>query len=471
MANMLPSIRTNLLINLLMTVTLMTAASIAGSLYIEHHSIQTQLDAQLIITTEQFQVLINSEGTSTNWKQLNNKMRLLDKKIKSNINSNIKVGGLNKFQVWSNSNKLLLRSNGAPLQPIADLTSTGLGKHTANKISWRSNVVYDKKHNYTIIVSQSVNERRMIENTITKESIYILLFSYPLLAGLVWYIIGRSLAPVRKIAYQVSHRKAAYLDPFDFDDVPTEIQPLVNELNSLFERLKDAFEREKRFAGDAAHELRTPLAVMSAQTQVALRTDDKTILKESLEKLLSGVQRSSHVVHQLLTMSRMVPQANIQEPAKMDLVQISGMTISDLIQPAIDKNIDLGMDAPEALIMYGNQTAISILMRNLVDNAIRYSREGGQVNVVLKEKIIDKKSYIIVNVIDSGPGIPKELRERVFERFFRIVGNKAQGSGLGLGIVRQIVKLHQGTIQLKDPKDHKGLEVEIKMPCEPFAEE
>ena len=463
---MIPSIRTYLLINLLLSVTLITSIAIMGSLFIEHKTIQEHLDAQLMLTAKQFQILLNSEAPKPNWSLLNKSMLDLNNKVKNATNTESKITGLNTFQVWSHSNILLLRSKGAPVRPIADLKSSGLGTHLLNKVNWRTDVLHDYTKKYTIVVGQPSNGRHIIENKITEDSIYILLITYPILGFLIWLIIGKALAPVRKIAYQLSHRKAAFLEPVNFNDVPSEIQPLVNELNSLFERLGESFEREKRFAGDAAHELRTPLAVMSAQTQVALRTDDKQELKESLEKLLNGVKRSSHVVHQLLTMSRMVPQASIHEPEAMDLVQITQMTISDLIQPAIEKNIDLGMEAPKELKLIGNPTAIAILMRNLVDNAIRYSREGGKVNIILREKKIANKSYVIINAIDTGPGIPKELRERVFERFFRVVGNKAQGSGLGLGIVRQIVKLHQGTIQLKDPKEHRGLDVEIKLPCD-----
>ena len=252
----------------------------------------------------------------------------------------------------------------------------------------------------------------------------------------------------------------SYLKPVDLESVPKEIEPLVMELNSLFRRLQDAFDREKRFTADAAHELRTPLAALNTHTQVALRADTPEERRQALLKVLAGVNRGTHVVQQLLTLSRMVPEAGINEPTKMDMVKEAAEIAAQLAPEAISKNIDLELIAPDKAMMMGNPTAIGILIRNLVDNAIRYSPEDGEIKI----KVSELDNHVILEVIDTGPGIPEELRERVFERFYRVVGNKATGSGLGLGIVQQIAKLHDAKIELRTPENGKGLNFTVTFP-------
>lgn len=464
---MISSIRTYLLINLLLSVTLITSLAIVGSLFIEHKNIQAHLDAQLTVASEHLKILIDTQPNKPNWKLLEKKLSAIYSYADNESNISKQLQDMNTFQVWGADSKLLMHSGNSPITPLSNLTSSGLNYDLIHKTSWRTSVLHDKERGYTIIVAQPSQRRQLVANKLTQDSIYILLITYPILGFLIWMIVGKALAPVSRITGQLRHRKAAYLEPVDMRDVPSEVKPLVNELNSLFVRLSDSFEREKRFAGDAAHELRTPLAVMSAQTQVAMRADDPKDRKEALKKLLNGVERSSHIIHQLLTMSRMAPQASLHEATDMDLTQAATDTISDLIQSALNKNIDLGMDAPEHLIIQCNNVAIAILLRNIVDNAIRYTPDGGVVSLDIKGKKILNKRYAIITVTDTGPGIPEELRERVFERFFRVVGNKAQGSGLGLGIVKQIVALHGGSVELNTPAGGKGLEIKIKLPCTP----
>jgi two-component system sensor histidine kinase QseC len=222
--------------------------------------------------------------------------------------------------------------------------------------------------------------------------------------------------------------------------------------------LREGFEKEKRFTADAAHELRTPLAALSAQIQVALREETPEGRNRALLKVLAGVNRSTHVIQQLLTLSRMDPEASIQDPQAVNLAQQAAEVAAQLAPEAIAKNIELELLNPDskASIM-GNPTAIHILLRNLVDNAIRYSPENSFVKINIEEN----NNEVILTVMDNGPGIPEELRERVFERFFRVSGTKTTGSGLGLGIVMQIVKLHKAKIELLTPAHSHGLTVKI----------
>ncbi|MCX7125819.1 MAG: ATP-binding protein, partial [Gammaproteobacteria bacterium] len=235
----------------------------------------------------------------------------------------------------------------------------------------------------------------------------------------------------------------------------------VGELNSLFGRLQAAFEREKRFTADAAHELKTPLAALSTQTQVALRakTDDEK--KEALLKVLFGVRRSTHVIQQLLTLSRMEPDASLTDTTNLNLAKHAADIAAMLAPEAIEKNIELELLSPDSkATIKGSPTAIDILIRNLVDNAIRYSPPDSFVSIDIHE---DNKNVTLI-VRDNGPGIPEKLRKRVFDRFFRVIGNNTIGSGLGLSIVQQIAKLHHAQIELHTPADGKGIEFKIVFP-------
>ena len=302
--------------------------------------------------------------------------------------------------------------------------------------------------------------REQLIHSIAQNDIYILLLAYPLLGVLVWLVVGRGLQNLKRIAEEVAHRVPTFLEPVDASETPKEIQPLIEELNKLLLRLQQALEREKRFASDAAHELKTPLAALKTQAEVALTLEDEDSKEKALQNLVLGVDRSTHIVQQLLTLSRLVPEtSSYVELLTIDLTKLAAEVLANLAPYALEKDIDIELDAPEHPIhINGNHTALGILLRNLVDNAIRYTPEKGKVKVVLEET----DTHIALMVQDSGPGIPKHLRARVFERFFRILGSKASGSGLGLSIVQQIATLHHATIHLGTPPWDHGLQFEVR---------
>ncbi len=295
---------------------------------------------------------------------------------------------------------------------------------------------------------------------IVHDEIFVMLLVFPLSGFLIWFIIGRGLRSLDAVAQEVANREASHLEPVQTDAVPEEITPLVNELNHLFFRLKASFEREKRFAADAAHELRTPLAAIKTQAQVALHAPSSQEKNVALAKLITCVNRSTRIVQQLLTMSQLVP--NEPDPNGQDWVNLNRITrdvLAMLTPAALEKKIELVLEElhPNAMIR-ANSTAIAILLRNLIDNAIRYSPEHQLVTV----RILNQQQHVALEVEDNGPGIPEELRARVFERFYRVLGNKATGSGLGLAIVQQICTMHHASICLATPKHGNGLLVKIE---------
>lgn len=462
---MTPSIRTFLLINLLLSITLITSLAIIGNLFLEHKDLQRHLNAQLTFAALTIQSFIGEEATHHDVSKIQAKIDHLPDVARDYYQrTHTKMYGksyeLIQFQIWDKNGKLLLKSHSAPLVPLAKNIS-GFSTNWVDGQLWHVFTNVDVDTGMRIDVGERSDFREELEGRVTQDSIFIMLITYPFLGILIWIIVGRGLDSIRQVANEVRQKTPSSLEAVNIESIPAEIKPLIDELNKLFGRLRDAFEREKRFAADAAHELRTPLAALKTQTQVAINIQDPVELRIALDKILLGVDRSSHVVQQLLTMSRMVPQATLQQFDKVDLVLEARTQLAEMVPQAIEKNIDIELITDEEPITIpGNAPAISILIRNLVDNAIRYCPEGSEIKVYVKREA--DTAHLIV--ADNGPGIPPDLRERVFERFFRVLGTKAQGSGLGLGIVAQIVELHNAEIVLGEPKQGTGLVVTVKFP-------
>jgi two-component system sensor histidine kinase QseC len=314
--------------------------------------------------------------------------------------------------------------------------------------------------NSSIILAGHTQASDELRSHIVRDEMALILLIFPFSGILIWLIIGRGLRSLKKVTQEVAHRAAGHLEPVYVEFVPEEMSPLVDELNHLFLRLKEGFEREQRFAADAAHELRTPLAAIKAQAQVALNASNNAEKDAALAKLITCVNRSTHIVQQLLTMSKLSPNSHeVDIPETIHLSRIARDILTMLAPAALEKNIELELDesAPN-IVIRGNATAIGILLRNLVDNAIRYSPEQALVVV----RIHKQSQSVVLEIEDQGPGIPNELRARVFERFFRILGTKPTGSGLGLAIVQQICNMHHAKIQLDSPQHGDGLLVRIE---------
>lgn len=466
---MTPSIRTYLLINLLLSVTLITSLAIIGNLFLAHKDIQLQMDAELIRSTLRMRAIfagsLNEKAIPRIQQRLKNENDYLSKiKTYANLRPEaIKQAEKNlEFQIWDRQGHLILHSQNAVKIPFSK-GKMGLSTSWIDHHLWHVSTAYDEENHLTIMVAERANYRQELENRLTQDSLVVMLITYPFLGFLIWFIVGRGLATLQRVAQEVHQRAPAYLEPVDLESVPSEIEPLVSELNHLFRRLKAAFEREKRFTADAAHELKTPLAALTTQTQVALRSKTDEEKKEALLKVLQGVRRSSHVIQQLLTLSRMEPEAGLADTTSVNLAKQATDVISMLAPDAIEKNIELELvNSQCTATIQGNATAIDILIRNLIDNAIRYSPEHSLVTI----EITEDKNHVILIVQDNGPGIPEKLHKRIFERFFRIIGNNAPGSGLGLSIVQQIATLHHARIELHTPASKKGAEFHVVFPKE-----
>lgn len=442
------------MINLLLIITASITFMVIGAYYLDKYGIQQSLDETLRQSESTLQTLLVQNPEPALINQLQNSLQTAAKaKLISTNNDN------RYFEVWDRSGKSILYSPQFGF-PLNDFTTDELGfsdQHIQGA-TWRVYTAIIANGNYKILIAESYATRNLLSNHLIHDNTYIMALSYSIAVLLVWIVIWRGLSSIRRVADEVSHRALNYLQPVNIARVPTEIKPLVNELNKLFLRLQEAFAREQRFAADAAHELRTPLAAIKTQAQVAIKLADSPDLQNVLNNVLTGVDRATHVVQQLLALSRLPEQEALEGITRFDLNELT-LELIDLLSPlAIEKNLEIRIDTtPEPLMIDGNRMALSILIRNLIDNAIRYTTPGGYVEVVT--------SYVnqrpILRISDNGPGIPAELRSRVFERFYRVLGNKSSGSGLGLSIVQQIAKLHHAEVILGTPKSGNGLEVEV----------
>jgi two-component system sensor histidine kinase QseC len=358
------------------------------------------------------------------------------------------------FQIFLDS-KLVLQSANAPTRIMSD--KEGFSDQTIKNELWRVFRLYDEQTNQFVLTAERYDIRQELINEITGNSLYPLTLVIPILLLTIWVGIDRGLLPIKKLARHIEQRSPDNLEPIKVNfNIPNEILPLFSGLNNLLIKLKEAFERERRFTSDAAHELQTPLASVKTQAQVALRSANKDEQQHALSKTLEGIDRATHMVQQLLALARLEPLATLEDTSNIDLNLVAQTIIGELDQEAHRKQIELELTSDDKAYINGNQATIEILIRNLLSNAIRYSPQNGQVTVNINRD----ENNIVFSVIDTGPGIPEEDRERVFERFYR--GDENQhiiGSGLGLSIARRIAELHNATIAFEHPE--VGLKVTV----------
>jgi len=361
------------------------------------------------------------------------------------------------FQIFQD-NKLLLQSANAPIHIMSE--KKGFSDQTISDKLWRVFRIHAEEHNKVIITAERYDVRHELVNQITQDSLYPLTLMIPILLLIIWIGIDRGLAPIRKLTNQIENRSPDNLEPISVNfNVPNEIKPLFTALNRLFEKLNNAFERERRFTSDAAHELQTPLASIKTQAQVALRSHNSDEQQHALVKTVEGIDRATHMVQQLLALARLEPLSTLDHKSKLELYTLTQTLLGELDAESHRKNIELSLNGEESVHIEGNQSAIEVLIRNVLSNAVRYTPEDGKVSV----EITREPGHVLLSVTDSGPGIPEEDLKRVFERFYRGQNNQhIIGSGLGLSIAQRIAELHDAQIDFLQSDSGTGLKVIIK---------
>lgn len=284
-----------------------------------------------------------------------------------------------------------------------------------------------------------------------------------LLAGvMVHFGVRRGLASLDQLQIAIEQRSHRDLSPVPLEQAPREAMPLLRSMNDLLQRLRASITQQQRFTADASHQLRTPLAGIKTQAEMALREQDPANVRRALEWIRAGTAQLSHLVSQLLALSRLEPGAGKDvEMQVLDLEKLTRDTTAEWVEAALERNIDLGFESDqETLSISGNALLLRELLANLLDNALRYTPSGGQVTVSVAE--VDGMACVAVE--DNGPGIPVSEREQVFERFHRLPDSLGAGSGIGLAIVREIALLHQGTVQIEDGASDAGTKVILRLP-------
>jgi two-component system OmpR family sensor kinase len=347
-------------------------------------------------------------------------------------------------QIWAADGTRIYLSH--PLQGLPHQVPLGYVTVDTGSGKWR--VFGLQQAGQVIQVAQPMELRDRLALAAALRIVAPFLLLLPVLAVLIWVVIGRGLRPLVDVAQAVSTRTAVALDPLPDGRVPAEVLPLVVALNDLLLRLQRALEQQREFVADAAHELRTPLAALALQVQLAERAADAEARGEAFGELKGGLQRATHSVQQLLTLARLEPGASEPTLQPVDLRQLAAQVI------------DLGApQAQQPCLVAGDADALRILLANLVSNAVRFTPCGGRVDVVTGT--LDELSF--VEVCDSGGGIPANERERVFDRFYRRAPDGEAGSGLGLAIVRAIAERHRARVVL-DRAELGGLRARVEFP-------
>ena len=313
-----------------------------------------------------------------------------------------------------------------------------------------------------IQVAQDMAARRHMAGTLALRTVGPIALAAPLLMLVVWWVVSRSLAPVARVRGQVAARQADDLSPVSESGLPEEVRPLVHELNLLFERVRQAFEAQKHFVADAAHELRSPLAALKLQVQSLKRAPDEATRELAVNRLAAGIDRATRLVEQMLALARQEAGASADmAPEPVALQEVARLALSDAIAVAQARHIDIGIASADAARVRGRPEALRTLLRNLLDNAVKYTPEGGRVDI----RIAQQADGAELAVEDSGPGLPAEERERVFDRFYRSGEPQAPGSGLGLAIVKSIADQHGATLDLGRSESLGGLRVRLRFPA------
>lgn len=363
-------------------------------------------------------------------------------------------------QIWQDK-QLLLRSTNSPVSAIGGF-ATGFSEHNFAGKRWRIYSVENPAQKRWTMVAQPLKSRSELAQSMILAAMMPLIFSIPVLAIIIYFVVSRGLKPLRALSTELNNRSPRNFQAFNLADKPAELVPVLSTLNSLLTRLQSAFEREQQFAANAAHELRTPLSVLKINLHnLAKETAGKSL---SIDKLQQDTDRMIHVINQILLLSRTNPEYFEAHSHDVDVLLIAQQAISDRYTAIDNKQQSIELVGQSAVIS-SDEFALLTLLQNLLANANKYTPELGKIRV----SVTSDTQYVRIAVEDSGAGLNEDEYQKVLQRFYRSskhIKQKSHGSGLGLAIVKQIVELHGGTIDLRK-SDLGGLCVLVELPLAP----
>jgi len=369
------------------------------------------------------------------------------------------------FQVF-HEGRLALRSANAPATPMLALAGSaeerpqeGFRTIAMGGATWRVFATYGRERDTQVFVGEQVESRNAILRAVLRSVLTPMLFALPLLALAAWWAVRQGVAPMQVLSRMLARRQAQALAPITVDGAPSEMAPMLAALNSLFQRIAELMASERRFTADAAHELRTPIAAIRAQAQVALASSDDAERTHALQATVQGCDRATRLVTQLLTLSRLEAGSS-PVLGRLDACAVVREVVADVAPLALDKQQTIEVEAQAACPVNADATLLAVLLRNLVDNAIRYSPTGARVRVVVR----NLAGSVSVTVADSGPGMSDAEMAHLGERFFRVVGTGQSGSGLGWSITRRIASVLAAELSVSRSALLGGLSVELRFP-------
>ncbi|MEC8919156.1 ATP-binding protein [Salinicola sp. LHM] len=366
------------------------------------------------------------------------------------------------FQIWDDDGHALLgmRTPGV-LETM--IPAPGYAHTEGEGHDWRTFTLYDEVHGVWASAAQRDDVRDELTWQIALRNLMPPVIGVLLIALLIPFVIARGFSPLLRISRQITARRPSYLEPIDGSEAPDEIRGMVDALNGLFGRLAETLEKERRFTANAAHELRTPLAAIKVHAQNLMTDTTEARSQRGARSIINGVDRMTRVVEQLLTLSRLESGEGMNRQT-VDLTRL-GRELQRDMQPLIERRgIRFTQEIPDALQIRSYENGLYVLLRNLLDNALRYTPEGGEVCLRMRQA----EDRLHIEIADSGPGIPVAERERVFERFVRLAGQRTSGSGLGLSIVQELAERLGGEIRLDETSlpVASGLSVHVTLPIE-----
>ncbi len=362
-------------------------------------------------------------------------------------------------QIWTVDGRNIYASRAHSTLPERALL--GLADITVQGQVWRTFGVATGDR--VIQVAQPRQIRRRQAASAALHSVEPLLYIAPLMALAIWWLAAQTLLPLRRVAVGLRERDAQSLEPLPVAGLPDEIEPLVNALNALLQRLGASLDAQRAFVSDAAHELRSPLTALKLQLQLLRRAPDEAARFDATETLAAGIERAARLVEQLLTLARSEPGAPIEMTDGLDLSELVRAAVADTVPLAAARGTVLTLQADDKVPVRGEPTALAVLVRNLADNAVRYSPPGSRVELRVSLRAGGQGAVPTLEVDDAGPGIPAAQRERVFDRFYRHSSGNEVGTGLGLAIVRGVAQRHGAEIVLGD-SPLGGLRVTVRFP-------
>jgi two-component system sensor histidine kinase QseC len=365
------------------------------------------------------------------------------------------------FQVF-HEGRLALRSSNAPAEPMLAFSgrpADGFKTIDIAGTAWRVFATHGRERDVRVFVGEQVESRSAILWAVLRSSLGPMLFAIPLLALAAGFAVRQGMAPLRLLGRTLARRTPDALQPIAVNGAPSEMAPMLDALNGLFRRIAELLESERRFTADAAHELRTPIAGIRVQAQVALGATADRERSHALHATLQGCDRATRLVEQLLTLSRLESGAE-HARVTVDAAALARQVVAEVAPLALGKQQIVEVDAGSPCPVQGDATLLSVLIRNLVDNAMRYSPPCA----VVKVAVSNEQGAVRLTVEDSGPGMSPADIDRIGERFFRVVGSGQDGSGLGWSIARRIAAVHRAAVRVTRSESLGGLSVEVAIP-------